>query len=102
MVGPVLVVDDSVLASHIHFFCVANSGMCRMGSVAIRRLERFAVGRLCKKEGLQASAEPRTYLIDNTIIRRHFRQIIGMVRAVVRAVGEQGFISRIVEQGEAI
>lgn len=99
MVGAVLVVD-SALASHVHlpFFCVAKSRICRMGSSAIRRTEPFAVGRLWKKERLKASADPRSYLLDNTIISRHFREIIGMVRA---AIG-QGSISRIVVQGEAI
>jgi hypothetical protein len=109
-----LSVDSSTFSSfpmrtnvHIPFSCVAKGRMCRMGSSTVRGSERFAVGRMCKKECLKvsaelkrpnASAEPRTYQLGNTIISRHSKEIFGMVRAAV----EEGFISRIVVPGEAI
>lgn len=109
-----LSIDSSTFSSlpmqtsvHLPFSCVAKGRMCRMGSSAICGPERFAVGRICKKECLKVSAElkrpnaspgPRTYQLGNTIISRHSREIFGMVRAAV----EQGFVSRIVVPGEAI
>ncbi len=109
-----LSVDSSTFSSlpmrtsvHVPFSSVAKGRMCRMGSSAIRGPERFAVGRMCKRECLKvsaelnrpgASADPPTYQLGNTIISRHSKEMFGMVRAAV----EQGFVSRLVVPGEAI
>jgi len=106
--------DDNTFASlpmhtsvHVPFSCVAKGRMCRVGSTAIRGTERFAVGRACKKECLKISSELKRpgadtqyqmYQLGNTIISRHPKEMLALVRAAV----EQGFISRIVMPGEAL
>lgn len=92
---------------HVPFSCVSKGRMCRIGSIAIRGPERFAVGRKCKRECLKVSARlerPGTgdglsvYQMGNSIFSKHSREMLDAVRTAV----ERSLINRLVVPGEAM
>lgn len=92
---------------HVPFTCVAKGRMCKLGSLNNRGVERYAVGRKCKKECLYISSKLERrqgdgwsdlYQMGNTILNRLSMASIEPVRAAV----EQGLISRVIAPGEMI
>ncbi|QTQ34365.1 Uncharacterized protein ToN1_01820 [Aromatoleum petrolei] len=92
---------------HVPFACVAKGRMCRIGSTAMRGVERFAVGRRCRKECLRVSArlarphaddQRQVFQLGNSIVSRVTDE---MLTAVLDAVNS-GSVSRLVVPGDPI